>query len=117
MDDGAFITWKQSTVPVLHAAIAASSSGDNTIVTGVASSVIVVLAFQMMANGTVNAKWQAATAGDLTGLAYLVANTGMSAGYNPKGWFKAASGEDLQLNLSAAVAVGGSVTYAVVPAV
>jgi len=93
------------------ATIAASSSGDNAIVSAVASKKIRVLAVQMISNGTVNAKWQSATAGDKTGLAYLVANAGYVLPFCPVGWFETASNEDLQLNLSAAIAVGGSIVY------
>lgn len=98
------------------ATVAASSSGDNTIVSGTASTKIRVLSYVIVANAAVNAKWQGSTVGDLTGLAYLAANTGVSSGYNPLGHFEAPSGEDLQLNLSGAVAVGGHITYAKVPA-
>ena len=93
------------------AAIAASSSGDNTLVSGVASKTLRVLTYVLMSNGTVNAKFQSSTGGDLTGLLYLVANTGASASYAPTGHFETVAGEDLQLNLSAAIAVGGHFTY------
>lgn len=95
-----------------YAAIAASSSGNNTIVAAVTSNKIRVLAVQLISNGTVNVKWQSGASGtDLTGLAYLVANAGYVLPFNPVGWFESASGVLLNLNLSAAVAVGGSVTY------
>jgi hypothetical protein len=94
------------------ATIAASASGNNTIVAAVSAKKIRVLAVQLTANGAVNPKWQSGAGGtDLTGLAYLVANTGYVLPYNPAGWFETASNTLLNLNLSAAIAVGGSITY------
>lgn len=103
-------------VTPVFAAIAASSSGNNTIVAAAgASNKIRVLAVQLTAAGTVNAKWQSGASGtDLTGLAYLVANTGYVLPFNPSGWFETAANTLLNLNLSAAIAVGGSITYVVV---
>lgn len=94
------------------AAIAASSSGNNTLIAAVTSKKIRVLAVAFMANGTVNAKFQSGAGGtDLSGLFYMVANTGAALPYNPAGWFETASNTLLNLNLSAAIAVGGCITY------
>lgn len=94
------------------AVIAASSSGNNTLVAAVTSKKIRVLAAAFTANGTVNAKFQSGAGGtDLTGLFYMVVNTGGVLPFNPAGWFETASNTLLNLNLSAAVAVGGSLTY------
>lgn len=94
------------------AAIAASSSGNNTLIAAVTSKKIRVLAVAFMANGTVNAKFQSGAGGtDLSGLFYMVANTGAALPYNPAGWFETASNTLLNLNLSGAVAVGGCITY------
>lgn len=94
------------------AVIAVSSSGDNTLVAAVTSKKIRVLALWLTSNGSVNIKFESGAAGtDLTGLAYLVVNTGFVLPYNPVGWFESASGVLLNVNLSAAVAVGGSLVY------
>lgn len=94
------------------AAISASSSGNNTLVAAVTSKKIRVLAMWLSANGTVNAKLQDGASGtDKTGLAYLVVNTGFVLPYNPAGWLETTANTLLNLNLSAAVAVGGSLTY------
>ena len=93
-------------------AIAASASGNNTILAAVTSKKIRVLAASFISNGTVNAKFQSGAGGtDLTGLYYLVVNSGAILPYNPAGWFETASATLLNLNLSAAIAVGGSITY------
>lgn len=93
------------------AAISASTSGDNTVVAAVTSKKIRVLNYTLMANGTVNAKWKTGTLTDLTGLLYLVANTGATPAFSPVGQFETAAGEALTLNLSAAIAVGGHLAY------
>lgn len=94
------------------AAVAAASSGNNTIVAAVTSKKIRVLAAKLSFSGTVNAKWQSGAGGtDLTGLTYGVANVVDSYAFNPLGHFETASGVLLNLNLSGAVAVGGYVVY------
>lgn len=94
------------------AAIAASSSGNNTLVAAVVSKKIRVLGLWLTANGSVNAKIQDGASGtDKTGLAYLVVNTGLVLPFNPVGWCETTANTLLNLNLSAAVAVGGSLCY------
>lgn len=95
------------------AAIAASSSGNNTLVAAVTSKKIRVLAYNFMANGAVNGKFQSGASGtDLTGLKYMDgAGAGIVAPFNPIGWFETGSNTLLNLNLSGAVAVGGELVY------
>lgn len=94
------------------AVIAASSSGNNTLVAAVTSKKIRVLAALLISNGSVNVKFQSGASGtDLTGLAYLVANTGFTLPFNPVGWFETGSNTLLNLNLSGAVAIGGMLVY------
>jgi hypothetical protein len=103
-DNGATYTPKFS-------AISASSNGDNTIVAAVPTKKIRVLQLDLMASGTVNAKFKSSTTSDLTGLSYLIANTGIVRPFSPYGWFETVAGELLNLNLSAGQAVGGSLLY------
>lgn len=95
------------------APIAASSSGNNTLVAAVTGKKIRVLAYNLMGNGAVNAKFQSGAGGtDLTGLKYIAAaGSGICAPFNPVGWFETASNTLLNLNLSGAVAVGGELVY------
>jgi len=94
------------------AAIAASSSGNNTIVAAVSNKKIRVLSMTLSASAAVNGKFQSAAGGtDLTGLFYFAANGGMVLPHNPQGWFETAASALLNLNLSGAVAVGGCLTY------
>lgn len=94
------------------ATIAASSSGNNTLVAAVTSKKIRVLSVAFVANGAVNAKFQSGASGtDLTGLFYCLQGGGAVLPPNPTGWFETAAGTLLNLNLSGAVAVGGCLTY------
>ena len=96
-----------------YAVISASSSGNNTIVAAVTSKKIRVLAYNAIAAGAVNAKFQSGASGtDITGLKTIAAaGGGLVANYNPLGWFETASGVLLNLNLSGAVLLGGELTY------
>jgi hypothetical protein len=100
----------------LVAAIAASSSGDNTVVAAVAGKKIRVKAWSV-SNLTAAAqavKWRSGTT-DLTGLWGAGAAIGTIATHDlaPGNdfYFETVAGQALVLNLSAAVAVGGSVQY------
>ena len=89
--------------------LTASSSGATTLVAAVTGKTIYVVACAMTSNGTVNVKWQShVTPTDESGLFYEIANTGYVLPFNPTGWFHTKSGEALDINLSASVAVGGS---------
>ncbi len=111
-DESNQVTVAGAPLTVKFATIAASSSGNNTVVTAVTSKKIRVLSAVFVANGAVNAKFQTGAGGtDLTGLFYMAANTGASLPYNPKGWFETGSGALLNLSLSGAVAVGGCLSY------
>lgn len=92
------------------AVINASSGGDNIIVAAVTGKKIRVLSYAFVSSGTVNVKWQSG-ATDISGLMYFIANTGISAGYNPKGHFQTAINTNLELNLSAGIALGGHINY------
>ena len=96
--------------PVKYAEIdTAAASGATTVVSGVAGSVIVVLDFWAVAGGATTVKFQTAST-DITGPAPLAANGGVSANSN-HGLMETADGEDLNINSSAAVALGGSLSY------
>ena len=98
-------------VLVKHALIDANTSGDNLIVAAVPTKQLLVLAYNFVSNGAVNAHWRSNSTA-ITGPMYMdAASKGKVCGYNPKGWFKTAAGEALNLNLSAAIAVGGEITY------
>lgn len=99
-----------------YAVIDDAGSGNNTIVALVASRKLRVVSLFMVAAGTVNARFESNADGTaLTGQMNLVANSGFSLPYNPAGWFETVAGELLNLELSAAISVDGSLTYIEVP--
>lgn len=98
------------------AAIDAATSGDNTLVAAAgAGNKIRVHALYLVAAGTVNARFESGAGGTaLSGQMNLVANTGFVLPFNPVGWFETAANTLLNLELSAAVSVDGSMVYSVV---
>lgn len=95
------------------AKVSCSSSGANTIVAAVTSKKIRVIAWEVVVNAAVNFKWQShVTPTDLTGLYYMSGQGGgVARAFNPVGYFETVAGEALDLNLSGAIAVGGSLVY------
>lgn len=92
--------------------IDAATSGDNTLVAAVTSKKIRVLALYLVAAGTVNVRFESGAGGTaLSGQMNLVANTGFALPFNPVGWFETAVTTLLNLELSAAISVDGSLVY------
>ena len=92
--------------------IDAATSGNNTLLAAVASKKIRVVAAFLVSAGSVNVRFESGADGTaLTGQMNLVANTGFVLPYNPAGWFETASNTLLNLELSAAISVDGSLTY------
>ena len=95
-----------------YALINTSSSGDTTLVPAVALKKIRVVSYAFICSGTVGVKFQSGTGGTaLTGVMEFTAQTGLAPGLNQWGHFESASGVLLAINLSAAVAVRGHLTY------
>lgn len=94
------------------AVIDAATSGDNTLISAVASKKIRVLAVFLIAAGTVTARFESGAGGTaLTGQMNLIANTGFVLPFSPVGWFETAVNTLLNLELSGAVSVDGSLVY------
>lgn len=94
------------------AAVTASSSGDTTVVSAVATKKIRVMGYLVTGNGAVNWRWESATGGAITGLHYLAsAGQGAAPVFSPVGICETVAGEALQINLSSAIAVGGWLIY------
>lgn len=101
---------------VKRAKISAADSGENTLVSAVASKKIRVLSLALISNGSVDLYFNNATDGglfgDSTNKVDLQQSTGFVLPHNPHGWFQTGTNnEALRLNLSAAIAVAGSLTY------
>ena len=94
------------------AVIDAATSGDNTLVAAVASKKIRVLSLWLVASAAVNTRFESGASGTaLTGQANLAANGGYVLPFSPVGHFETASGVLLNLELSGAVSVDGSLCY------
>lgn len=101
----------KETSEVKYAVISASSSGDNTIVALVASTVLRVISYAFVVNGTVSVTWKSGASTAKSGAMPFVVNGGMICQESTRGWFETASGEAIVMNLSAAVAVYGHIAY------
>jgi hypothetical protein len=95
-----------------YAVIDAATSGDNTLVAAVTSKKVRVLALYLVSAGIVNVRFESGAGGTaLSGQMNLVANTGFVLPYNPAGWFETGSNTLLNLELSAAISVDGTLVY------
>ena len=106
-------TTSRLNVEVKKVAIAASGSGDNTIVAAVTGKKIRVVSLFFICGGTVNVRFESGAGGTaLTGVMPFIAQTGMVLPMNEDGWFAdTAAGALLNMELSAAVSVAGSLSY------
>ncbi len=84
-----------------------STSGDNTVLAAGALGPITVHGYDFVAAGTVSVKIMSG-ATDLTKAQPMVANQQIEKSYNEEGWFQTDGSGALIINLSAAVAVTGS---------
>ena len=97
---------------IKHAVIDTASSGNTTLVAAVTNKRILVVSLFYIAAGTVNVRFESAAGGSaLTGQMNHVANTGAALNYNQYGWFVTDRDDLLNLELSAAVSVDGSLSY------
>lgn len=100
-------------VTVKRASVAASGSGDNTLVAAVTGKKLVLLSYQLVGAGAVNVKFKSGAGTDLTGAMTIAAAGGTLTGNpNGDGWVITAAAAALVLNLSGAVGVNGMLTYA-----
>lgn len=89
-----------------------ATSGNNTILAAVTGKKIRVLSCFMVAAAAVTVRFESGADGTaLTGQMNLAANGGFVLPYNPLGWFETASNTLLNLELSGATSVDGSLVY------
>jgi len=99
-------------VTVKRAIVDAATSGNNTLLASVSSKKIRVLSLYLVSAGTVNVRFESGADGTaLSGQMNLIANSGFTLPYNPRGWFETAATTLLNLELSAAISVDGGFTY------
>lgn len=97
---------------VKRAAVAASTSGDNTLVAAVAGKAIRVVQIVLVAAGAVSARLESDAGGvALTGSMPLPETGGFVLPFSEAGWVQTGEGELLNLELSGAVAVAGALSY------
>lgn len=98
------------------AAIAATTSGDNTLVSAVTGRKIRVTSCLLVASDDVTVRFESGASGTaLTGQMVLSPSSGFSLPYNPNGWFETAASTLLNLELSGTIPVAGSLTYVEAP--
>ena len=97
--------------------ITASASGNTEVVAAITGKKIKVIAYELIANGDTNVKFQSST-NDISGstLWYLATNSGVAKpvtmiNNQPIVLLQTNSGEALNVNLSASQSVSGSVLY------
>lgn len=98
------------------AAIAAATSGDNTLVAAVTSKKIRVLALCLVAGAAGNVYFTSAVGGSVifggsTNKINLAINGGFVLPFNPVGWFETSSGHLLNMNASSTGPFSGGLTY------
>ena len=100
---------------IKHTVIDHAVSGDNTIIAAVLGKRILVVSLFLVSAGIVLVRFESGASGTaLTGQVSLVANTGFALNNNIYGWFVTAKSTLLNLELSAAISVDGSISYRVI---
>lgn len=99
--------------PTLRAVVSTSSSGVTEIVAAVPGAKIVVINYGIVVAGATAITWRSAST-SISGALSFAGNGGISCSDADHGWFETAVGEALNINNSAAVAVGGHVSYLVI---
>ena len=96
-----------------YTAVDVNSSGDNTIIAAAgAGKQILVLGCVLIAAGAVNIRFEDGAGGtSLTGVMNLTTNSGFTLPFSEIGWFITTADTLLNLELSGATAVAGTLTY------
>lgn len=105
-------------IPPLNTAVrrkgqTATNSGATAVVAAEAGRRIRVLGMIVVSTTANSIKLQSDTT-DITGLFPLAANGGFTLPFNEHGWCETASGEALNINMSAATSTGLQIVYMVV---
>ena len=97
---------------VQYASFSTSSSGATTIVSAVGGKKVYVLRWSVSSNGNTNVNLQShTTTTNATGVRYLTQYASGGGAYCPLGIMATTTGEALDVNNSAAVAISGEITY------
>ena len=95
-----------------YLAVDVNTDPNNTLLDAVAGKRILVFGCVLIAAGTVNIRFEDGTAGTpLTGVMNLTTNSGFTLPLGFPGWFIGSTNTLLNLELSGAVAVAGTLVY------
>ncbi len=95
-----------------YLAVDVNTSPNNTLIAAVAGKKILVIGCVLIAAGAVNIRFEDGAGGPaLTGVMNLTTNSGFTLPLGIPGWFKTSTNTLLNLELSGAVAVAGTLTY------
>jgi hypothetical protein len=92
-----------------------AAMGQTVLVVGVAGYVVELINCILLTNGAVQVTFEDANGTDRMGPMSMQNNGILPLSASLPGWIRTASGQGLAINLSAAVQVGGSITYRLVP--
>jgi hypothetical protein len=88
----------------------AAASGDLVVVGGSPGMSVAVNGYIVQSAGAATITWKSGSTAK-SGALPEAAETGVASGWSQDGWFHTAKGDDLILNVSAAVQVSGHVSY------
>ena len=88
-----------------------SSSGNNTVITGVSGEVIRIWKLFFVCNAAVNITFRDGASDNLTGVMNFLANGSMVLDFDQEPWYVLTSGNDFVINLSAGQQVSGRVYF------
>jgi hypothetical protein len=94
-----------------HVSLSTAASGDTVLVTVPATKRLRLISAVINASGGANTITFKTGSTSRTGALDLPADINTVLDYNPAGWFTGALDEDLAINLTAATAIGGMITY------
>ena len=112
MSDFALRQAHRKTVDAVYLVVDQNTSGDHTLVSGVAGSTIIVYSIFCIVGSAQTVLWKSGSTTILGGAALAT-----NGGYHVESDFgitETVDGEDLILNNSAAAQIGGGITYAIV---
>ena len=100
---------------IQHLNVNVSATGSTQLVAGQTGMVIVIVNYTLLVYGRVDVTLEDGNGIDRIGPYPFASNGGISAPDSNAGWSKTASGQALNIRLSANVQVGGSLSYRMMP--
>lgn len=101
---------KGELLTVQHAVISATAAGDTVVIPAVPGRAIYIVAVDLVAAGTVTVEWKSRD-NIISKAQSFVAGQSKTLPFSPSGWGSGFIGYPITINLSAAVAVSGTIKY------